>query len=82
MEALEQSNNFVCRLITEEAKDESCELSRYQRINSPSAWEQFTALVPGEKIGMTVINGEQFSPLYSSGAVIYWVPLKKSRGSK
>ena len=77
VEALEQTGNFVKRLIGEEAKEEGCELSKEQLINTPPAWEKFIQIIPGDKIGVQLLDKETFQPMYSSAGVIYWIPLKK-----
>ncbi|MHB9155169.1 MAG: hypothetical protein ACYC5N_05670 [Endomicrobiales bacterium] len=81
LEALEQSGNFVNRLITDEAKEESCELSRRQAPASRPVWDTFFSLVPGDKIGVQLLESGEFNPIYSTGALAYWSPAKK-RGSR
>lgn len=78
VEGLDQSANFVGRLITDEAKDQDCEISRQQVIPS-AAWSALFALVPGDKIGVTLAGPDAFQPLYSSCGLVYWQPIKKRR---
>ncbi len=77
LESLEQSVNFVRRLIVEEAKDDECELSRNQPVGAGTAWEKFSLVLPGDKIGVTRADEETYHPLYSSCGVIFLTPLKK-----
>jgi hypothetical protein len=79
LESLDQGGNFVRRLIEDEAKGESCELSRQKILSGEAAWQKLLELLPGDKIGVSFIGGDRFSPLYSTGGVIFWSPLKKRR---
>lgn len=81
LEALEQSAAFVQRLIVDEAKDENCELSDRKRLNTPEFYTNLFASLPGDKIGVKITENNLLDPLYSSGGIIYWMPLKK-KGSK
>jgi hypothetical protein len=80
MEALEQSVNFVNRLVTDEAKDEECELSeRVSLVLNDSSAKVFSALIAPDKIGAAKITGEIRSPAYTDCGIIYWMPLKKHK---
>lgn len=78
VEGLDQAANFVGRLIADEAKDQDCEISR-QQVMPAGAQEALFELVPGDRIGVASAGGDAFAPLYSSGGLVYWLPLKKSR---
>ena len=79
LESLEQSGNFIRRLLEDEAKEEACELSRQKPVNGEASWKKLIELLPGEKIGVSFLGGERFSPMYSTGGIFYWTPLKKRR---
>lgn len=79
LESLEQSGNFVRRLIEDESKQDTCELSRQKNVGTEAAWKKFLELLPGDKIGVNFLGGERFEPMYSTGGIFYWVPLKKRR---
>jgi hypothetical protein len=79
LESLEQSGNFLRRLLDDEAKDETCELSRQKVLNSEAAWNKLLELLPGDKIGVRFLGGERFAPIYTTGGIIYWTPVKKRR---
>lgn len=81
IEALEQSGNFINRLLLDEAKEESCELSCRQSVGNGDPWQSFLRILPGDKIGVERRDEEAFSPRYTSGTVVFWSPVKK-RGSK
>jgi len=77
LEALEQSTNFVQRLINEEAKSDSCELSDRQRITAVPVWRKLFEILPGDKIGVQCLENGVLQPLYSSAGIVYWIPVKK-----
>jgi hypothetical protein len=77
LEALEQSANFIQKLIEDEAKEEGCELSDRKRVNTPEFYKSLFKSLPGDKIEVTIQENNTLRPLYSSGGVIYWLPLKK-----
>ena len=79
LESLDQCGNFVRRLIEDEAKQETCELSRQKAVSGEEPWKKLLELLPGEKIGVSYLGGERFSPMYSAGGIFYWTPLKKRR---
>jgi negative regulator of sigma E activity len=77
LEALDQSANFIRRLINEEARDEECELSKNTTINSAEEWRKFCEAVPGDKIGVSFSGTSEFQPMYTSCGMIFWMPMKK-----
>jgi hypothetical protein len=79
LESLEQCGNFIRRLLEDEAKQETCELSRQKTLNSEAAWNKLLELLPGDKIGVRFLGGERFAPMYTTGGIIYWTPVKKRR---
>lgn len=80
LEALEQSAGFIQKLIADEAKEENCELSDRKRVNTPEFYNSLFKILPGDKIGVQLLEAGTLKPLYSSGGVIYWIPLKKRGG--
>jgi hypothetical protein len=80
MEALEQSVNFVYRLLTDEARDEECELSSHAELAlDETAAARFAELISPEKIGVKSFKGENRSPAYTACGIIYWMPVKKRK---
>lgn len=79
LETLEQSGNFIRRLLDDEAKEETCELSQQKAVNSETAWAKLLELLPGDKIGVKYLGSERFAPMYTTGGIIYWTPVKKRR---
>jgi hypothetical protein len=77
IEALEQSNNFVLRLLADEAKEDGCELSQQQTISAPDSLTKFFEILPGDKIGVQRSGDAAFQPLYSHAGASFWLPLKK-----
>ncbi len=79
LESLEQSANFVCKLIDGEAQEEGCDLSDRKRVNTADFYRTLFVSLPGDKIDVKLLDNNTLSPLYSSGGVIYWLPLKKKK---
>ena len=77
VDALEQSKNFIQRLIISEAKSESCEVSRAEEIRD-SLCSEFVKLVPISKIDISVVSGE-LNPKYSTCGLFYWIPSNKKQ---
>jgi hypothetical protein len=75
VDALEQSKNFVQRLVVNEAQDERCGITRVVDIPDELC-EEVSKVVRPEKIGVSVQSGS-ISPKYSSAGLFYWVPSKK-----
>jgi hypothetical protein len=75
VDALEQSKNFVQRLIVNEAQGEKCGITRAVDIPNELC-EEVSKVVRSEKIGVSV-QSDNISPKYSSAGLFYWVPSKK-----
>jgi hypothetical protein len=75
VDALEQSKNFVQRIISDEAQDENCEVTRAVDIGN-EYYEEISNVIPADKIGVSVEEGVVY-PKYSSAGLFYWVPSKK-----
>jgi hypothetical protein len=76
VDALEQARNFVQRLIMNEAKDESCEISRAEELDN-TVYGKFARIIPIEKINVKILSGE-LDPKYSTCGLLYWIPSKKN----
>jgi len=76
LEALEQTANFIGRLLAEEARQESCELLERMPLPQQTHQSVFT-LLPGDKIGVHLTGTSSMQPLYSSCGIIPWSPVKK-----
>lgn len=78
VEALDQTLNFISRLLNEEAKDESCQLLDFRTINTSESLQKFFELMPGDKVGVQYTAGsDKYHPLYSTAGIVYWMPQKK-----
>lgn len=75
-EALDQSVNFVHRLIGEEAKDDNCELSPLWPVE-PALVRDFLAALESHKADITLEGDDRFVPLYSRVSFCFWIPLSK-----
>jgi hypothetical protein len=75
VDALEQSKNFVQRIISNEAQDENCEVTRAVDIGS-KYYEEICKVIPIDKIGVSAEVGTIY-PKYSSAGLFYWIPSKK-----
>jgi len=79
-DALEQSRNFVQKLLASEASDENCELSR--NIDLPKQYNsEIIEYLPVDKINLSLTDDGNFIPESSMAGLYYWIPLKK-RGRK
>jgi len=76
-DTLEQSKNFVQRLVAEEAKQEQCEISRATEITENLDKLQF--VLPLEKINVSFDEQNKFIPSYTVAGVYYWFPVKRRR---
>ncbi len=75
-DALDQSRNFVQKLLLSEASDENCELSR--NIELPKQYNQeLIKYLPVDKINLTLSDSGDFVPANSAAGLYYWIPLKK-----
>ena len=77
LDALEQSINFINRLINEEAKDEDCELVGQSRITSYAVLENIFKNIDSSKINVKLQDNKTLQPRYSACGVVFWVPQKK-----
>ncbi|MDR3111712.1 MAG: hypothetical protein LBU55_00875 [Elusimicrobiota bacterium] len=78
VDALEQSKNFLSRIVTKsEASEESCGISRSIEVDK-SNYPRIGKIIPSDKIGITIEN-EKLKPIFSMCAVFYWVPSKKNK---
>ena len=75
-ESLDQSVNFVHRLIGEEAKDDNCELSPLWPVE-PALVRDFLGALESHKAGIMLKDDDRFTPLYSRVSFCFWVPLSK-----
>ncbi|MBR3627493.1 MAG: hypothetical protein IKN42_01445 [Elusimicrobia bacterium] len=75
-DALEQSKNFVQKILYSEASDENCELSR--SIELPKQYNQeIIKYLPIDKINLSLTEEGNFIPVNSMAGIYYWIPLKK-----
>ncbi len=75
-DALEQSRNFVQKLLASEASDENCELSR--NIDLPKQYNSdIINYLPADKINLSLSDDGGFIPESSIAGLYYWIPLKK-----
>jgi hypothetical protein len=75
VDALEQSKNFIQRLISNEAQRENYEISRSVDI-PPHLYETAARCIPADKVGISAEDGK-LNPRYSECGLFYWVPSKK-----
>ncbi|MDR0820063.1 MAG: hypothetical protein LBN19_00795 [Endomicrobium sp.] len=75
VDALEQSKNFIQRLISNEAQEENCKISR--SVDIPShLYKTAAGCIPTDKIGISAEDGK-LNPQYSECGLFYWIPSKK-----
>lgn len=75
-DALEQSKNFIQKLLSSEATDENCELSR--SVDFPQQYNnELLKYLPIEKINLSLSEDGSFIPANSIAGLYYWIPLKK-----
>lgn len=75
-DALEQSRNFVQKLLSSEASDENCDLSR--SIELPKQYNnEIIKYLPVDKINLSLTDECNFVPANSMAGIYYWIPLKK-----
>jgi hypothetical protein len=75
-DALEQSKNFVQKLLASEASDENCELSR--SIELPKQYNpEIINFLPADRINLSLSDDGDFIPANSTAGLYYWIPLKK-----
>ncbi len=77
-DALEQSKNFIHKLLSEDAHDENCELSR--NVELPEHYNnEIIKYLPIEKINLSLGEDGKFIPANSVAGIYYWIPLKKRK---
>jgi hypothetical protein len=76
-DALDQSKNFVQKIINSEiTKEDNCDLSR--SIEVPQQYNQkIVEYLPIEKINLSLSEENKFVPVNTSAGLYYWIPLKK-----
>ena len=76
-DALEQSKNFIQKIINSEmTKEDNCELSK--SIEIPQQYNQeIIKYLPIEKINISLSEEKNFIPINTSAGLYYWIPLKK-----
>ena len=76
-DALEQSKNFIQKIINSEmTKEDNCELSK--SIEIPQQYNQeIIKYLPIEKINISLSEEKKFIPINTSAGLYYWIPLKK-----
>ena len=79
VEALEQSVNFIGRLISDEAKEEEGELSQKLIIADVSDIEVLCQSLPIVKIGVSFTQNSGVVPMFSSFGLYFWLPNKKKK---
>lgn len=77
LEGLEQSINFIQKLILEEAKDDCCVLTERQDIKSSQILDKIVELLPLDKINVQLTDNRILQPIYTSCGFIPWIPQKK-----
>ena len=75
-EALEQSVNFVIKLLNEEAKEENCEVSQPWTVDV-SLSKDFLELLESQKADISIGETGPISPLYTKLCVCYWDPVRR-----
>ncbi len=78
-ESAEQAAQFVYRLISEEAKEESCGLSE-RAAPSPEVQREILALLEADKVQIQMDGMGHLSPRFTrTGHVLWWPPAKRRR---
>ena len=80
VDALEQAKNFTQRLVSGEAEDENCDISRGTDLPS-DLYEEAAKIVPVDKIDVSIHDGK-LVPQYSNCGLFYWIPSKKKAKGK
>ena len=80
-ESLEQSLNFVAKLLSDEAKAESCELTPISPVEA-TILPAVLNFLESEKAGILVEGEAQISPMFTIASYCFWSPLPKSRNVK
>lgn len=77
-EALEQSAAFVGRLLAEEAKDESCEVSPLLPAD-PSTVGEVLNVLESHKAGVLLDGNGRIVPVFTKIAYCFWNPVSRSK---
>lgn len=80
---LEQSKNFIQKILAEDAKSEYCELSRNIEIPN-DLYPQICKILPIDKINVSLVNIEEnksfkFNPSNTITGLFYWIPIKRRK---
>ncbi|MDR2860559.1 MAG: hypothetical protein LBV66_01850 [Elusimicrobiota bacterium] len=77
VDALDQSKNFVCRIISSEADNENCDISRAVEVPN-EFYAGLSKVIPIDKIDIS-LEDDKLSPKYSLCSMVYWTPSKKKK---
>lgn len=80
-ESLEQAQNFVVKLLTEEAKSEGCELSVLSPVDLLDL-KDILGLLEASKTEVNLNADNQIVPLFTSVSYCFWNPTSKSRSAR
>jgi hypothetical protein len=81
-EAADQASNFIYRLLQEEAKQESCELSD-RRAPETEQQRELLSILEADKIPVVLDDKGHLTPRFSrAGYILWWPPAKQRRGAK
>ena len=80
---LEQSKNFVQKILADDAKSEYCELSRNIEIPK-DLYPEICKILPIDKINVSLLNVEEnksfiFNPSNTITGLYYWIPVKRRK---
>jgi len=79
-DTLSQAKNFVQKILTDDAQNDYCELSRSIEVNS-NLYPEICKVLPIEKINVSLLNLEEnkfkFEPSNTITGLYYWIPKKK-----
>lgn len=78
-ESLSQSVHFVTRLVTDQAKEEECDMSTPTPVEDPALAGAIAALLGIHRIGIQLDLPDSPLPNFSRVACSYWIP--KGKGS-
>jgi hypothetical protein len=81
IDGLDQSVNFIYRLIDDEAKSESCDIALKRPVKDNEVLSEIFKILPIDKIGVSYFGSGNYNPAYTTCGVIFWAPQKK-RGKK
>ncbi len=79
-ESLDESLKFVLKLLNEEAKSESCEVTGPLPVE-PSLLNTLLPFLESHKADIVVNENGQIVPLYTSASYCFWDPLPKGRSA-